>query len=160
LPGLRHSVFAGPGSIRVAVLLLLVSTFMLAQTLPDISGMYKFLEEGEFVQVTRESDGSVTGFVSHFGDLPSDKGAFLDYFFKTASLQGSALEFTTQTVHGIAYTFRGNVDRGPGKQRGDEAYWILRGTLTETSTSADGKTSSRSRQVEFKSFPSDAGGPR
>src|SRR5690349_16137163 len=41
------------------------------------SGMYTFLKEGEFVQVTVEDQGHVTGFVSRFGDGESDKGAFL-----------------------------------------------------------------------------------
>jgi hypothetical protein len=36
------------------------------------SGMYSFLKEGEFVQVTVEDAGRVTGFVSRFGDLDSD----------------------------------------------------------------------------------------
>jgi hypothetical protein len=124
----------------------------------DISGMYTFLEEGEFVQVTQESDGKITGFVSSYGVLPSDKGAFLDHFFKTASLKGSALDFVTDAVHGVSYSFRGNIARGPGKQPGDEAYWILRGTLTETTVSADQRSTSRSREVELKSFPSGVSG--
>src|SRR5579864_4541378 len=48
----------------------------------EYSGMYTFLKEGEFVQVTLEDAGHVTGFVSRFGDGESDKGAFLDQFFK------------------------------------------------------------------------------
>ncbi len=121
----------------------------------DISGMYTFLQDGEFVQVTQESDGRITGFISRYGTLPSDKGAFLDQFFKSASLKGDALEFTTEAVHGVTYSFRGTVIRGPGKRPGDEAYWVLRGTLTETSTGPDDQPSARSRQVEFKSFPQD-----
>src|ERR1700740_1924085 len=65
------------------------------------SGMYSFLKEGEFVQVTVEDEGRVTGFVSRYGDLDSDKGAFLDQFFKTGKLDGKALIFTTEVVHGI-----------------------------------------------------------
>jgi hypothetical protein len=47
------------------------------------------------------------------------------------------------------------VDRGPGKQPGDEAYYVLNGTLVEHTTGADKKTSSRSREVALKSFPQD-----
>jgi len=36
------------------------------------SGMYSFLKEGEFVQVTVEDDGRVTGFISRYGDGDSD----------------------------------------------------------------------------------------
>ena len=52
------------------------------------SGMYSFLKEGEFVQVTVEDAGHVTGFVSRFGDQDSDKGVFLDQFFKAGKLDG------------------------------------------------------------------------
>src|SRR5271169_3288419 len=79
------------------------------------SGMYTFLKEGEFVQVTVEDEGHVTGFISRFGDGESDKGAFLDQFFKTGKLDGNKLIFTTEIVHGVAFDFQGTVDRGDGK---------------------------------------------
>jgi len=122
----------------------------------DYSGMYSFLQDGEFVQLTVEDQGHVTGFVSRYGDLDSDRGAFLDQFFKEGKLDGSRLNFTTETVHGIWYEFKGNIGRGPGKNPGDEAYYILKGTLTQYSTDANKKTSSRSQEVTFKAFPSDA----
>jgi len=56
--------------------------------------MYAFLKEGEFVQVTVEDAGHVTGFVSRFGDGENDKGEFLDQFFKSAKLEGNKLSFT------------------------------------------------------------------
>jgi hypothetical protein len=122
----------------------------------EYSGMYGFLKEGEFVQVTVEDGGRVTGFVSRYGDLDSDKGAFLDQFFKTGKLSGNALTFTTEVVHGTSYEFKGTIDRGEGKKPGDEAYYVLKGTLTEIATDANKKTSSRSREVTFKAFPDDA----
>ncbi len=121
----------------------------------DISGMYTFLQEGEFVQITVEDAGRVTGFVSRYGDLPSDKGAFLDQFFKKASLDGNKLIFTTEPVHGVWYEFRGTVARGAGKTRSDEGYYVLKGTLTQNVTDVARKTAARSREVEFKSFPQD-----
>jgi hypothetical protein len=129
-----------------------------AKPLPgsEFSGMYSFLKEGEFVQVSVEDAGRVTGFVSRFGDLDSDKGAFLDQFFKTGKLDGKALTFTTEVVHGIGYEFKGTIERGEGKKPGDEAYYVLKGTLTETLTDENKKTSSKSKDVEFKAFPSDA----
>jgi hypothetical protein len=119
------------------------------------SGMYSFLKEGEFVQVTVEDEGRVTGFVSRYGDLDSDKGVFLDQFFKTAKLDGTALTFTTTLVHGLSYEFKGTVERGEGKKPGDEAYYVLKGTLTEHLTEANQKTSSRSREVTLKAFPAE-----
>jgi hypothetical protein len=87
--------------------------------------------------------------------LESDKDAFLDHFFKEGKLDGNKLSFTTETVHGVWFEFTGTVDRGPGKQPGDEAYYVLNGTLVEHTTGADKKTSSRSREVALKSFPQD-----
>ena len=120
----------------------------------NYSGMYSFLREGEFVQVTVE-EAHVTGFVSRYGDLESDRGAFLDHFFKDGKLDGNKLSFATKTVHRVWFEFIGTVNRGPGREPGDEAYYVLNGTLIEHMTDADKKTSSRSRQVAFKSFPQD-----
>lgn len=120
------------------------------------SGMYSFLKDGEFLQLTVEDGGSITGFVSRFGDGDSDKGAFLDQFFKTGKLDGSKLTFTTEVVHGVAFDFQGTVERGEGKNPGDEAYFILKGTLTENLSDANKKVTSRSRPVVFKMFPQDA----
>jgi hypothetical protein len=121
------------------------------------SGMYAFLREGEFVQVTIENEGRVTGFVSRYGDGESDKGAFLDLFFTSGKLEGSKLSFTTETVHAVSFEFKGTVQRGEGKNPGDEAYYVLKGTLTENSGDASKKISSRSREVTFKMFPQDMG---
>lgn len=117
--------------------------------------MYTFQQEGEFVQVTVEDAGKVTGFVSRYGDTPSDRGAFLDQFFKQGRLDGDKLSFTTETVHGVWFEFTGTVDRGPGKTPADEAYYVIKGTLTDSRTAADKKNSSKSRDVIFKSFPRD-----
>ncbi|MBZ5550760.1 MAG: hypothetical protein LAO22_22845 [Acidobacteriia bacterium] len=121
----------------------------------EYSGMYSFLRDGEFVQVTVEDQGRVSGFVSRYGDLESDRGAFLDHFFKQGKLDGNKLTFTTETVHGIWFEFRGTVERGEGKKAGDEAYYLLKGTLTEYSTDDAKKTSSHTRDVALKSFPQD-----
>src|SRR5947209_3113123 len=121
----------------------------------DYSGMYTFLREGEFVQVTVEDQGHVTGFVSRYGDLDSDKGAFLDHFFKEGKLDGNKLTFTTEPVHGVWFEFKGSVDRGSGKNPGDEAYYVLNGTLTQYTTDASKRVSSKSTDVSFKLFPQD-----
>jgi hypothetical protein len=125
----------------------------------EYSGMYSFLREGEFVQVTVEDQGRVTGFVSRYGDSESDRGDFLDHFFKSGKLEGNQLTFTTETVHGVSFEFHGTVERGGGKNPGDEAYYVLKGTLVETTTDDAKKTASRSRQVAFTSFPQDMAPP-
>jgi len=128
-----------------------------AKSTPDYSGMYTFLREGEFVQVTIEDAGRVTGFVSRYGDLESDRGAFLDHFFKQGKLDGNKLSFTTQTVHGVWFDFNGTIERGEGKNPGDEAYYVLKGVLTESNMDSNKKTSAKTREVALKSFPGDMG---
>ena len=151
-------------SIRLAGLALaLAAMIATAQSRPaapspsdQYSGMYSFLQEGEFVQVDFLPDGKISGFVSRFGELESDKGAFLDHFIKTGSWKGKELSFETAPVHGVWFTFKGTVDRGPAKTPSDEGYYVLKGTLSEYSTDAGKKTSGRSREVTFKLFPQDA----
>jgi hypothetical protein len=122
----------------------------------EYSGMYGFLREGEFVQITVEEEGRVTGFVSRYGDGESDKGTFLDQYFRSGKLDGNKLAFTTETVHGVWFEFRGTVERGAGKNPGDEAYYVLKGTLTESATDADKKVTTHTSEVEFKMFPAEA----
>src|SRR5262249_45937941 len=100
----------------------------------EYSGMYSFLRDGELVQITVEDEGNVTGFISRFGDGESDRGAFLDHFFKEGKLTGKNLSFTTKTQHGVWFEFHGTIERGVGKNVGDEAYYMLKGTLTENTT--------------------------
>jgi hypothetical protein len=126
-----------------------------AKTADDYSGMYSFLQDGEFVQLSVEDASRVTGFISRYGDLESDHGEFLDHFLKPGTLDGKKLNFTTQTVHGVWFEFKGTIERGPGKSPGDEAYYLLKGTLIQHTTDAGKKTSSKSREVAFKSFPQD-----
>jgi hypothetical protein len=120
------------------------------------SGMYTFLKEGEFVQLTVEDDGHVTGFISRFGEGESDSGTFLDQFFKNARLDGPKLSFSTEVVHGVSFDFKGTVARGEGKNPGDEAYYVLQGTLVENTSDVNKKVTSRSRDVAFKIFPEEA----
>lgn len=149
----------------ISILVVLGTGALIAQTAPqtptlpappdDYSGMYSFRQEGEFVQLTVEDAGRVTGFVSRYGDGESDQGTFLNQFFKQGKLDGRKLTFTTETVHGVWFEFKGTVDRGPGKTPSDEGYYVLKGMLTEYRTDANKKVSSKSSQVVFKSFPKD-----
>src|SRR5438094_2228363 len=154
-------IVAMAGVVSLSAILLTSQTAPAPQTPPkpaeDYSGMYSFLQDGEFVQVTVEDAGRLTGFVSRYGDLESDRGAFLDQFFKKAKLDGKKLSFTTDTVHGVWYEFKGTVERGEGKNLGDEAYYVLKGTLLQYTTDANKKTLAKSREVSFKSFPQDMG---
>lgn len=123
---------------------------------PDYSGMYAFLQEGEFVQLTVEDNGAVTGLVSRYSDAGGDPKTFVEHFFKTGKMNGKSLSFTTKIAQNISYEFKGAVERGEGKTPEDEAYYVLKGTLTENKIRSDKKTTSEQQQVEFKSFPRDA----
>ncbi len=123
---------------------------------PNYSGMYTFLRDGEFVQLSIENDGSVTGFVSRYGDSESDKGEFLDQFFKIAKLEGNELTFTTKAVHDVWYAFQGTVSRGEGKTLADEGYYAMKGKLTEYRGPQGKQPEEKLRDVVLKSFPRDA----
>src|SRR5271165_3738635 len=147
-------------AVVVGSLLLVIATqpaIASAQTAPptnskDPSGMYTFLKEGEFVQLTVE-DGKLSGFISRFGDTDSDNGEFIDQFFDKASLEGDHLHFKTKTVHAVWYELDGTLTTVPGKQKGDEGYRVIRGKLTLHNADAKGAEHASERTVEFKSFP-------
>jgi hypothetical protein len=122
-------------------------------TTADYSGMYSFLRDGEFVQISIDAPGHVIGFVSRYGDSENDHDVFLNQFFKSAKLDGDRLTFTTEAAHGKSFDFHGKVERGEGKTRADEAFYVLKGTLTENATDNAKKTSSQSHEVALKSFP-------
>ena len=124
----------------------------------DPSGMYTFLREGEFVQLTLE-DGKLSGYISRFGDADSDKGEFIDQFFDSATLAGDRTSFKTKTVHGVWYEFTGVIAITPGKQPGQEDYRVIKGTLVQHATDASNHDKASQRQVEFKSFPQDLSKP-
>jgi hypothetical protein len=121
--------------------------------------MYSFLRDGEFVQITLQDKGKLDGFISRYGELDSDRGAFLDQFIKRGTLEGHNLAFTTETVHGVWFEFKGTVGRGQGKTVNDEGYYVLKGTLTQHSADANHSDTAKSRDVVFKSFPQDVSAP-
>ncbi len=115
--------------------------------------MYSFLKEGEFVQITVEDDGKLTGFVSRYGDGESDNGTFLDQYFRSGKLDGNKLSFATETVRAVWFEFKGTVERGEGKNPGDEAYYVLKGTLSDNSVDASKKVTTHAQEVVLKMFP-------
>ena len=118
----------------------------------DISGMYTFLRDGEFVQV--DVDGTrITGFVSRYGDLESDKGAFLDHLFKEGELKGDAIHFVTKSVHGVWFEFQGTVEHGTVTDPNKEGYRVLKGKLTQYTEGDKDTPTAKSRELTMKSFP-------
>lgn len=126
----------------------------------EYSGMYSFLRDGEFVQITVDAPGHIIGFVSRYGDSESDHDVFLDHFFKSAKLDGDKLTFSTENVHGRWFEFHGRIERGEGKNHGEEAFYLLKGTLTSNTIDDAKKTTSQSQEVALKSFPQDMAPPQ
>jgi hypothetical protein len=118
----------------------------------DPSGMYSFLKEGEYVQLTFD-EGQLSGFISRFGDSDTDRGQFIDQFFSKGSLKDDHLTFATKTIHGVWYEFDGTIQKQSGKQPNQEGYRVLKGTLKQHTEDAKGADKVRERTVEFKSFP-------
>lgn len=145
----------------VAAVLLLTCCVAMGQTqsapasVPseNISGTYSFLSDGEFVQIDMEDDGRVTGFISRYGDSNSDKGAFLDHLIKQGELKGKKLHFVTRTVHGVWYEFTGTAEADDSKNPYAEGHRVLKGKL-RVNTEGE-KTTSKSRDVTFKSMPTE-----
>jgi len=144
-------------SLAVLFGVLLAATLLEAQNTPpqsstqpvaDYSGMYAFLQEGEFIQLTVEDEGQITGFISRYGDSDADHGAFIDHFIKEGKLAGKKVYFRTETA-------KGAIDRGTGKNATDEGYYVLKGVLTRHEVGANNKPTSKSQEVSFPSFPQD-----
>jgi hypothetical protein len=127
--------------------------------------MYSFVHEGEFVQI-EVNDGKVTGLVSRFRGEDMEKADFVDQYFEQARLdqpkpdparpQAPVLSFRTKPADGVWFEFSGVVERGPGKAPTDEAYWQLRGSLTEHLTSKEGRQTEKTHELTMKSFPQDS----
>lgn len=148
--------------MRYALVLLFACTLAFAQQAPpsdktpdDLSGMYTFLQDGEFVQISVQ-DGRLSGFISRYED--GDKSLFVDQFFSEATLKGLDLSFKTKIVHGVWFEFKGRIERGPGKVRSDEGYYVVRGTLLRYTEDAAKKATAQTREVSFKSFPEEVEG--
>ena len=120
------------------------------------SGTYTFLKEGEYVQLTVEDAGQVTGFISRYDEGGSEKGTFVDQFFKSGKLDDNKLSFTTKPANDVWFEFNGTAQRGEGQNPGEEAYYVLKGTLTQNTTGPDKKVTSRHQDVTFKMFPQEA----
>ena len=52
----------------------------------EITGLYSFVHEGEFVQI-EVNEGKVTGLVSRFKNDDPDKAEFVDQYFEQAKLR-------------------------------------------------------------------------
>ena len=67
-----------------------------------------------------------------------------------------SIGFALEPAGRSSFDFKGSVERGEGKNPGDDAYFVLKGTLTESLTDENKKVTSKDREVVLKMFPQDA----
>ncbi|MGB7190390.1 MAG: hypothetical protein WBD10_09660 [Acidobacteriaceae bacterium] len=114
-------------------------------TLPEeASGEYVLDVHGSIIQITIEHS-RLTGYVTRMeGDTA------LTLFFDKASINGNRLSFTTKTVHGLRYAFRGVITRGEAPELSSTGYYRLTGELTAYRGAAPGPAPAH---VSLKSTP-------
>ena len=132
------------------------STQAPAASIGDFSGTYTFLRKGEDLQLNVQN-GKLDGYVSRFEEDDPDPTAMMQHFIEKSSLAGDELSFTTEKIHGVWFEFKGKVRRGDGKTPADEGFYVLEGTVTRYEADADKKATAKSREVQFRSLPSDFG---
>jgi hypothetical protein len=114
----------------------------------DASGEYLLGDSGNVIEISLQS-GLLDGYISKLGDLESDRGAPLTYFFTRTELHQRRLSFITRRVHGVWYSFEGSIVRGPARTRKDAGYYLLEGELVEHNNA--GMSTEQGRTVSLKS---------
>lgn len=90
----------------------------------EASGEYVLDEHGSVIEITLERN-HLTGYVTRMeGDTA------LTLFFDKNSINGNRLSFTTKTIHGLRYAFRGVITRGEAPELSSTGYYRLTGELT------------------------------
>jgi len=107
------------------------------------------------VQLTVEDQGLVTGLISRYGNSAGDKREFLDQFFQAGQDRRQEIDIHYENPARSLVQLDGIVERGDGQNVGDEGYYVLKGSSRSTSPTPNKKTTTKSQQVAFKSFPKD-----
>ena len=108
--------------------------------------------KGSLTGETKITDGKVDGYISRLGDSETDRDTVLNHYLAKASLTGDKLTFTSKPVHAVWYEFSGTIGRGPAKNRAEDGYYQIVGTLIEHRQKNGKEESARQRQVVFKLF--------
>ena len=112
-------------------------------TLPDnASGEFTLNSHGSVVQITIEHN-RLTGYVTLM-----QQDTALTLFFDKTSIKGKRVTFTTKTVHGLSYSFAGEVVCGDSEAPALNGYYHLAGRLT---TSRNGVA--ETKWISLKSTP-------
>ena len=119
-----------------------------SSTLPvSASGEYMINEAGSVVQITIEN-GVLDGYISK---LLEGQTSSVTYFFDRTTINGDRLTFTTKQVHGIWYSFDGEIVRGDAsRSKQEDGYYRLKGTWV---THDEAQKSQSTATVSLKSTP-------
>lgn len=90
----------------------------------DASGEYELDDKGSVVQITIQAN-QLTGYVTKMNGATA-----LTLFFDKTTLHGSRLSFTTRTVHGLRYIFKGEIVRGDAANQDQTGFYAMDGDLT------------------------------
>lgn len=113
---------------------------------PEASGEYKLSDEGESIEII-DQFGQLSGYLSRKAEGDTDSGELLTWFFSRMTGNEQRLSFTTRQVHGVWYSFEGQLVRGPVPTRAVDGYFLLEGSLVAHDESR--KTVQR-RQISLK----------
>ncbi len=121
---------------------------------PEASGEYALGAPGEVIEIVAQAR-RLEGYVSKMGDLESDQGAPLTFFFDRASMSGERLTFSTWQVHGVWFSFDGAIVPGPSDGRSDDPPFVLEGDLVEHNVA---RQTEQHRRVRLKLAPDNGNG--
>jgi hypothetical protein len=97
----------------------------------EAAGAYALSPDpAEIIEMILNGDGNsvrLQGYLTRMGDGTSDRGTPLTYFFARTTVSPTQLTFITKQIHGVWWSFAGNIDRGNAQTN----YYFLNGTLTE-----------------------------
>lgn len=113
----------------------------------DVSGEYALGEAGNVIEISLQA-GVLDGYISKLGDMESDRGTPLTYFFVSTELREERVRFATRRVHGVWYSFEGSIVRGPARSRKEPGFYLLQGELVEHDAS---RHADQGRTVSLKS---------
>ncbi len=121
---------------------------------PESEGRYPWDKHGGEIELYFEG-GRLDGYMTEHVD-PDPHVAAVTYRFVTTHVDGHAVAFATQAIHGVSYSFSGHLERGatgPGRESGSSptlpGTYLLTGTLTTYSAGAD----EMKRTVSLKRAP-------
>ena len=114
-------------------------------SLPDsASGEYELDDKGSVVQITIEHN-RLTGYVTKM-----DHETALTLNFDKSSIDGSRISFTTTTVHGLHYSFQGEIVRGDAVSEQQTGFYRMVGEWSIYRNAAH-----ETEPVNLKSTPRD-----